>query len=281
MNYINTNLSLFRNKLGHLYEENETKALYYTILQKILNCNMTTLLIKGDELWGDAQQKQLLQITERLKDGEPLQYIMREAEFHGLTFTVNPNVLIPRPETEELVDWIIAECPNTTSILDIGTGSGCIAISLKKELPQTDVSAMDVSEMALETAKENMVKNNACVHFIHDDILNPKKDTNTFQVIVSNPPYIMQKEKSSMHKNVLEHEPHLALFVENEDPLLFYRKIAEYGQTHLGNEGLLFFEINALLGAETKEMLEQYGYKDITIRKDSNGKERMIRCKRR
>jgi release factor glutamine methyltransferase len=241
---------------------------------------MTTLLMKGDDLMTPEKESWFREIIDRLKAGEPIQYILGDCYFHGNRFFVSPDVLIPRPETEELVDWILKE-DAFHSLLDIGTGSGCIAISLKKERSSAEIYAMDISEKALSIAQKNALLNDAPIHFIHDSILSPRTSNQTYDIIVSNPPYILQKEKAAMHKNVLEHEPHLALFVDDEEPLLFYKKIAEYGIHHLTEQGLLFFEINALLGKETKEMLEEYGYHDVVIKTDINGKERMIRCRKK
>lgn len=273
-------LPIFRNLINNLYDERESKSLYYNILIKILDCDMTTLLMKGDDLMTPEKESWFREIIDRLKAGEPIQYILGDCYFHGNRFFVSPDVLIPRPETEELVDWILKE-DAFHSLLDIGTGSGCIAISLKKERSSAEIYAMDISEKALSIAKKNALLNDAPIHFIHDSILSPRTSNQTYDIIVSNPPYILQKEKAAMHKNVLEHEPHLALFVDDEEPLLFYKKIAEYGIHHLTEQGLLFFEINALLGKETKEMVEEYGYHDVVIKTDINGKERMIRCRKK
>lgn len=273
-------LPIFRNLINNLYDERESKSLYYDILMRILDCDMTTLLMKGDDLMTPEKESWFREIIDRLKAGEPIQYILGDCYFYGNRFFVSPDVLIPRPETEELVDWILKE-DAFHSLLDIGTGSGCIAISLKKERSSTEIYAMDISEKALSIAKKNALLNDAPIHFIHDSILSPRTSNQTYDIIVSNPPYILQKEKAAMHKNVLEHEPHLALFVDDEEPLLFYKKIAEYGIHHLTEQGLLFFEINALLGKETKEMLEEYGYHDVVIKTDINGKERMIRCRKK
>lgn len=223
-----------------------------------------------------------LQVLHRLKTGEPLQYVIGDTVFYGLTFKVSSAVLIPRPETEELVDWIIQRCtsdqftpPGNGSILDIGTGSGCIAISLKKHLPNFSVSAIDVSKSALAVARGNALLNDAEVNFIHADILD-YKSTEKYDVIVSNPPYITRQEQQAMHKNVLENEPHLALFVSDERPLIFYEAIAEFALGNLNENGLLCFEINEHLGKQTVEMLVDKSFVNITLRKDMQGKDRMI-----
>ena len=221
-------------------------------------------------------------ILNRLKKKEPIQYILGEGEFHGLTFEVNSNVLIPRPETAELVDWICDDFfDKGGSFLDIGTGSGCIAITLKYLNAQFDANATDISPLALNTAMRNAKRLCADVSFIIDDILHPQTEFDPLDFIVSNPPYITEAEKSSMRENVLGYEPHSALFVEGDDPLLFYRAIADYGLTHLKNNGSLYFEINEQFGKEIQQMLEDYGYKEIVVREDMEGKDRMVRCKKR
>jgi release factor glutamine methyltransferase len=230
-----------------------------------------------------------------LKKEKPIQYILGETEFYGLPFLVNVNTLIPRPETEELVEWIIKstnyEIQSTKlRILDIGTGSGCIAISLAKNIPNAEVSAIDVSEKALATAKKNAEINKIVVNFINVDILKindlAELPTSNFQlptqfdIIVSNPPYVRNLEKAEIKPNVLEYEPHLALFVEDTDALLFYRKIANLAKENLSENGQLFFEINQYLGKETVELLEDLGFKNIELKKDIYGNDRMIRSTR-
>jgi release factor glutamine methyltransferase len=234
-------------------------------------------------------------VLSELKKEKPIQYILGETEFYGLPFLVNENTLIPRPETEELVEWIIKstkyEIQSTKlRILDIGTGSGCIAISLAKNFPNAEVSAIDVSEKALATAKKNAEINKVEVDFINVDILKindlVELPTSNFQlptqfdIIVSNPPYVRNLEKAEIKSNVLEYEPHLALFVEDTDALLFYRKIAQLAQQNLSENGKLFFEINQYLGKETVELLEDLGFKNIELKKDIYGNDRMIRSTR-
>lgn len=280
------NLNYFKTTLHPLYNAQEARNLYYEVLTTLLKCDMTTLLLKGDDMLTEKLLVEFQNITQQLSSGKPIQHIFGETIFHGNRFLVNPNVLIPRPETEELVDWIIADNDGKKkekrSLLDIGTGSGCIAISLKKALNDTDVFALDISEKALETAKKNADLNQTEICFIHDDILHPKNIPDGWAVdtIVSNPPYIRMMEKSTMHQNVLEHDPHIALFVSDEDPLVFYREIARFGQIHLNKGGFLYFEINEDLSDETRRELEKFGYQKIIIKKDVNGKDRMIRCEK-
>ncbi len=208
---------------------------------------------------------------------------MGETEFYGLPFYVNENTLIPRPETEELVEWIIKDCyvprndARTIRILDIGTGSGCIAISLAKNIPNAEVFALDVSEKTLTIAKKNAVRNGVNVTFLHQSVLEIEDLGQQFDIIVSNPPYVRHLEKAEINKNVLEYEPHLALFVEDNDALLFYRKITELAQKNLPENGQLYFEINQYLGKEMLELLEKYHFKNIELRKDIYGNDRMIK----
>jgi release factor glutamine methyltransferase len=229
-----------------------------------------------------------------LLNQKPIQYIIGATEFYGLPFLVNENTLIPRPETEELVEWIVAESRNSATgslkILDIGTGSGCIAISLAKNLPNAEVFAVDVSEKALAVAKKNADTNKVKVNFIQADILKindlVELPTSNFQlpthfdIIVSNPPYVRHLEKAEIKPNVLEYEPHLALFVEDTDALLFYRKIAELANENLAEKGKLFFEINQYLGKETLQLLEKFGFNSTELKKDIYGNDRMTRSEK-
>lgn len=217
---------------------------------------------------------------DRLKAHEPIQYIIGDTEFHGLTFKVSPSVLIPRPETEELVAWIIDEhkTKQQISILDIGTGSGCIAITLAKHLPNTKVYALDVSLNALSLAKENALINDVRVEFIEADILDWDFGDLKFDVIVSNPPYVRELEKEDMSVNVLDHEPHLALFVKDDDALLFYRTITEVANKILKPNGQLYFEINESLGKDTNDLLSDSGFSNVELKKDIFEKDRMIKA---
>jgi release factor glutamine methyltransferase len=221
-------------------------------------------------------------ILARLKKSEPLQYVLGWTEFYGIPFVVDSRVLIPRPETEELVDWIAGDNDSgQIRLLDIGTGSGCIAVSLAKLLPQALVEAWDVSPDALAVACHNAKENGVYVLFREVDVLVQQvADVNQkFNILVSNPPYVMNSEKKQMHGNVLDHEPHLALFVEDSDPLLFYRRIAELGTSLLVVGGTLYFEINAAKGHDMVEMLQKMGYVDVRLKQDLSGKDRMIRAK--
>jgi release factor glutamine methyltransferase len=229
---------------------------------------------------------QLLQwetVLAQLKSEKPIQYILGETEFYGLSFLVNENTLIPRPETEELVDWIIESQKlkvksQKLKILDIGTGSGCIAISIAKNLANADVFALDVSDSALQIAQKNAQRNNVNVIFLQQSILETNDLGTTFDIIVSNPPYVRNLEKIEIKKNVLDYEPHLALFVEDTDALLFYRKISDLALKNLSKSGELFFEINQYLGKEMTNLLKEKGYSNIELRKDIYGNDRMIKA---
>ncbi|QIE60704.1 peptide chain release factor N(5)-glutamine methyltransferase [Rasiella rasia] len=226
-------------------------------------------------------ETKFLDAMKRLQNYEPIQYIIGDTEFFGLPFKVTPATLIPRPETEELVQWILSDFENVApSILDIGTGSGCIAISLAKNLENAAVSAVDISEEALHIAKQNALDNEVSVNFYQADILALNTLPHTYDCIVSNPPYVRALEKEFMQPNVLKHEPESALFVSNDNPLVFYTKIARLAEAHLSVNGTLYFEINEYLGKEMQDMLKAEGFAEIELRKDIFGKDRMLRCKR-
>ncbi|MGL5226717.1 MAG: peptide chain release factor N(5)-glutamine methyltransferase [Bacteroidales bacterium] len=266
-----------KTELGDIYPENETDAITLRILRTLFNIDRVQLILNKDRIFSAEEREALERIIIRLKNNEPIQYILGEEEFFGRKFKVAPGVLIPRSETEELVELIINENPANVQILDIGTGSGCIAITLKLEMPQSNVSGWDISTDALEIAISNSNKLNAKINFVHQDVLAP--DTHSSEkvdIIVSNPPYVMDSEKLTMHSNVLEFEPHTALFVSDEDPLLFYRRIAELGLEKLNKPGKLYFEINSLLGEETACLLKDLGYSNVRLIKDLYGRDRIV-----
>ena len=268
-----------RDELGALYSQGECDALIRIIALDLLKIGNTTFFLRDEITLDETQQKMLHNAIERLKRAEPIQYIIGETEFCDLTFKVNPSVLIPRPETGELVRWIVEENKNKeNTILDIGTGSGCIAISLAKMIPSAAVTAWDISHDAIITAESNNKFNGTKVTFIEQDIFAPSNNNEQYDIIVSNPPYIKEAEKENMESNVLNWEPHIALFVPNNDPLLFYRQIALKGTQLLKNGGRLYFEINREHGEETCNMLTQYGYTAIELRKDFADNYRMIRA---
>ena len=273
----------FTTALSSLYDKEEADSFFYLVLEKLHQLKRVDLVLQPELHFTDKEILVWNTILEKLKLEIPIQYILGSTDFYGLEFKVNENVLIPRPETEELVDWIVlnhkkSEISNQLKIVDIGTGSGCIAISLAKNIANTVVFALDVSEKALATAKINAHKNATAVTFIQEDILKTNDLKIAFDIIVSNPPYVRNLEKAEIKKNVLENEPHLALFVDDNDALLFYRKIAELAQTNLAPNGALYFEINQYLGKETVALLEKMSFKNIELRKDIYGNDRMIRC---
>ena len=267
-------------RLVPVYGEGEAQAIARLIYEVRYGLTLSDLLMGRDS---NVPQDELEQIAIRLERQEPVQYILGQAEFCGRTFMVNKHVLIPRPETEELCQWIIAA--DAAHILDIGTGSGCIAITLALDIPNSQVTAWDISADALAVARENARHHNVHVSFEQVDALHLTSDichqtSVVFDLIVSNPPYICNKERVAMETNVLEHEPHTALFVPDDDPLLFYRAIAQYGQTALKEGGWLYFEINPLYAEALREMFSKMSYQDIEIKEDQYGKQRMIRAKR-
>ena len=261
------------------YPMGEATALTRIIAIEILGISQTAYLLKDDVTLNAEQEAMLFNAIERLKKYEPIQYIQGYCDFCGLRFKVTPATLIPRPETSELVEWIAADNKGkTVNILDIGTGSGCIAVSLANRLPQSKVTAWDISPEALAVATENSKANGCTVLFEQVDILSHEPTEAQFDIIVSNPPYIKENEKSAMHNNVLDWEPHTALFVPDSDPLLFYRTIANNGLTLLKPGGTLYFEINRAHGTETMKMLADYGYTNIELRKDFADNDRMIKA---
>jgi release factor glutamine methyltransferase len=268
-----------KNSLSSIYDKREIQSFIYIIFEYVLNyAKIDTVINKNKEIAEDKCEK-IYSILERLKKEEPIQYILGETEFYDLTFNVNESTLIPRGETEELVQLVINENRDKKiSILDIGTGSGCIAISIAKNLPLAKVSALDISEKAIETAKTNAERNEVEVNFFLEDILNRKHTHEKYDLIVSNPPYICNSEKTLMQTNVLDYEPHTALFVDDNNPLIFYKEIALFAKENLSDNGLLYFEINEALAKEMKEMLENYSYKNVKIIKDINDRDRIVKA---
>ena len=273
--------------LTKVYDEGEAKAIARMTYEERFGLTLSDIYLGKDTQLSADNQTELEEIAKRLLQGEPIQYVLGQADFCGRTFLVNKHVLIPRPETEELCQWITSQgvCP-PVRLLDIGTGSGCIAITLAAEMPQAEVTAWDISAEALEVARENARRNNVHVSFEQVDVLNisltshPSPLTSEYDLIISNPPYICNKERASMETNVLEHDPHTALFVPDDDPLLFYRAIAQYGQTALKDGGWLYFEINPLYAQDICDMLCAMRYCRIEIKEDQYGKQRMIKAQR-
>ena len=276
----------FFDSLKNVQDEQEIESFFFILTEYLHNLKRVDVALNPNFELSDEEVEKWNIILVELQQEKPIQYITGEAWFYGLRFEVNENTLIPRPETEELVEFILKETSNfqlpasSLNILDIGTGTGCIPISLKVNLPQANVSAIDISEKALEVAKRNAASNKAEINFIQANILEVLDLNQNFDIIVSNPPYVRNLEKQEIKKNVLDYEPHLALFVEDTDALLFYRKIAQLALKNLSPNGLLFFEINQYLGKETVELLENLGFKNIELKKDIYGNDRMIKCTR-
>ena len=285
----------FFDALKNIQDEQEIESFFFILTEYLHNLKRIDVALNPDFEISDAAIEKWNAILAQLQQEKPIQYITREAWFYGLRFEVNENTLIPRPETEELVEWIIESQKSKVKsqkfeILDIGTGTGCIPISLKANLPHVNVSAIDVSEKALEVARRNAVSNKVEINFIQTNILEVEDLSQlqtpnfqlptSFDIIVSNPPYVRNLEKEEIKKNVLDYEPHLALFVEDTDALLFYRKIAQLALKNLAPNGLLFFEINQYLGKETVELLKNLGLKNIELKKDIYGNDRMVKSTR-
>jgi release factor glutamine methyltransferase len=274
-------------ELSNVYDAGELKNIIDLVLEKITGLSRPEQVKNKIPYLTCTQLEDIDSITGRLKKNEPVQYVLGEAWFAGMKFKVNKNVLIPRPETEELVDWVIKEIKvqfsmfnAQCSIIDIGTGSGCIAIALKKKLPSADITAIDVCSEALFTATENAIAHSAEVNFLLHDFLDEEKwnELGTFDIIVSNPPYVRQSEIGSMQERVTSFEPPLALFVPDNDALLFYRKLSGFALKHLNRGGSLFVEINEASGNEVVELFQSAGFSDIQLKKDMQGKNRMVRA---
>lgn len=272
----------FAKELSPIYDEHEIDSFFYILLEAFHQMKRVDLAMNQNFELDTMQLLQWETVLSQLLEQRPIQYILGETEFFGLPFYVTEDTLIPRPETEELVDWIIEKSKSKDQksklkILDIGTGTGCIAISLAKNLPNADVYALDVSSKALEIATKNAKRNNVNITFLNQSILETDDLNQQFDIIVSNPPYVRNLEKHEIKKNVLDFEPHLALFVEDDDALLFYRKITQLAQKNLTSDGELYFEINQYLGKEMITLLENHKFSNIELRKDIYGNDRMLR----
>lgn len=279
---------IFHKELDTIHGVNEVDSFFYILIKHYFNLERIVLVLEPDFTLNKSEEHPLFEALSRLENEEPIQHIIGETEFLGLPYKVNKHTLIPRPETEELVELII----NTVSsraversirIIDIGTGTGCIAISLAKNLKNAEVIAVDVSDEALKVAQENAELNKVKVSFIQDDILKPRhaelvSSYPRFDIIVSNPPYVRELEKKDIKNNVLDYEPHLALFVSDENPLQFYKVITEFAVNNLTKNGMLFFEINQYLGEQMKQLLEEYSFKNIELLNDIFGNDRIIKA---
>ena len=275
----------FNEALSAIYPKTEIDSFFFILMEEKLKLQRIDTVLKPDFLITEKNLIDLKTIVKRLQKEEPIQYIIGTTEFYGLPFLVDKNTLIPRTETEELVTWVLDEIKVLTnnkitelSILDIGTGTGCIPISLAKNLTSLNIFAIDISPEALLIAKQNAILNKVIIEFIELDILCAKSLPQEYDVIISNPPYVRELEKEGIKNNVLENEPHLALFVADENPLIFYNKIADLAKQQLSENGMLFFEINQYLGKETLNMLVKKGFKNIQLKKDLFGNDRMIKC---
>ncbi len=289
------NFSTLWHRLSPTYTASEAQAIIRLVLEDLYGLSLTDIAMGAVADLPNDEQERLKGIAKRLGDGEPVQYVLGKAWFRGRQFGVAPGVLIPRPETEELCQAIVDDWRQNgeshddkpLAVLDIGTGSGCIAISLALDMPHANVSAIDISDQALRIASTNAKRLHANVSFHKQDILQAakmptsKEKQGEWDVIVSNPPYITEKEKADMEPNVLDHEPSLALFVPDDDPLRFYRAIATYASTTLSHDGRLYFEINPLFADDMTDMLTRKGFDDVTIVNDQFGKRRFIKCKKK
>jgi len=284
---LNAARTVLTTELKNVYEIAELRNIIELVIERITNMSRAEQVKNKVPYLTCTQLENLDVITERLKKNEPVQYVLGEAWFAGMKFKVNKNVLIPRPETEELVDWVVKESQKSNpesfrdksqNIIDIGTGSGCIPIALKKKLPQATLSAIDVCSETLFTATENAIELNTDVNFLLLDFLDEEKwkELGQYNIIVSNPPYVKQSEINTMHERVKEFEPHLALFVPDNDPLLFYKKLSDFSMKHLIAGGKLFVEINEALGEGVSSLFRSAGFVNIELKKDMQGKDRMV-----
>ena len=270
----------FSKQLSEKYPKTEIDTFFFILVEEYLDLQRIDTVLKPEFLITTNKLSLLNLALQRLQNEEPIQYILGKTEFYGFSFLVNKNTLIPRPETEELVETIL-EGANTfkaLQILDIGTGSGCIPISLAKKLPKATIFAIDVSKEALAIAKQNASRNNVAINFLQEDILKAEILAQKFDIIVSNPPYVRALEKVAIKNNVLANEPHIALFVEDNNPLIFYDKIANLAKKYLRKNGMLYFEINEYLGKEMIDLLVLKGFKDIQLKKDLFGKDRILKA---
>lgn len=272
----------FQQKLATLYDAKEIQSIFAIIAEEA-GFSTTALILQADEPLTEEKIQYFNNCLQKLELSEPVQYVRGKTDFYDLQFTVTPAVLIPRPETEELVQLIINENANFHgNLIDLGTGSGCIAISLASNFPTAQITAMDISSAALEVAKQNAQNNNVNIKFIHADMQKDDclQDNQQFDIIVSNPPYVCNAEKKDMRANVLQHEPHLALFVDDDNyPLQFYKAIAQFATKHLKENGTIYCEINETLGKETAELFQSYGFKNSQVIQDLFGKDRIVKAK--
>jgi release factor glutamine methyltransferase len=276
-------IPLFTNRLTHIYEKAEANNIVIQLLQRVTQLSRARLLADGEATLTGTQEQEMEQCMARILQHEPIQYVLGNVDFHGVSLKVDHRVLIPRPETEELVEWVLQDLLCTHCIiLDCCTGSGCIAIALAKQLPEATLQACDLSLDALDVARENAVRNQVAVHFFEADVLSPQFPAKIppMDIIVSNPPYVLKQEAATMHANVLNFEPHQALFVSDDDPLIFYKAIAHTALHKLSPKGKLFFEINSIFGHEVVRMLKFVGFSNVQLKYDLSGNARMVSAQR-
>ena len=270
----------FRKKLTPLYDVREADNLFYWVCEDHFGISKFELRSQDPRLT-ESELLWVRSTVQRLEKGEPIQYILGQTTFYNCSIQVNEHVLIPRPETEELVDWVLNENRKQAEVLDIGTGSGCMPIALKKARPEWGLTGLDISSEALKLAQKSADLNEVEVNWLERNILEAfPEEFKRYDIIISNPPYVLESDKTQMHENVLDFEPHIALFVADSDPLLFYRKIASLAKQILFPNGVLFFEIHENYGAQTKSMMQEFGFANVEIRQDLQGKARMVRGER-
>ena len=264
------------------YPSSERQVFFHMVCEAYLQLQPHQIVLNYEKEISEVEYKRFNEAMNRLKNHEPIQYVLECAYFFGLEFLVTPAVLIPRPETEELVAWILEHFSkiDALKILDLGTGSGCISIALAKNLPSAQVFALDISTEALEIARFNAKKNNVEINFISSNMLE-WKSIQQFDIIVSNPPYVLEKEQKQMKDNVLKHEPHLALFVDNASPLVFYKALRKIAQKNLSQNGLCFAELNEAFGVETKALFDEVSFQNVILKKDTFGKIRMLKAQKK
>ena len=264
------------------YPSSERQVFFHMVCEAYLQLQPHQIVLNYEKEISEVEYKRFNEAMNRLKNREPIQYILERAYFFGLEFLVTPAVLIPRPETEELVAWILEHFSkiDALKILDLGTGSGCISIALAKNLPSAQVFALDISTEALEIARFNAKKNNVEINFISSNMLE-SKSIQQYDIIVSKPPYVLEKEQKQMKDNVLKHEPHLALFVDNASPLVFYKALRKFAQKNLSQNGLCFAELNEAFGVETKALFDEVSFQNVILKKDTFGKIRMLKAQKK
>lgn len=279
-NTLHAVIRFFKIELANYFTDNEINSMLYIVLEKIIGLNKKDVLLGIEKRFSESELLKIIYVVKDLKKNKPLAYILGVWEFYGLPFKVNEYTLIPRPETEELVQLVINETTScNVSILDIGTGSGCIAIALKKHIKGANISAFDISKEALKTAEQNAILNDVEINFREIDILKTTQEIREkYDIIVSNPPYIPKTDMLEMEKNVVDFEPHLALFVEDNNPLIFYQTIANFAKQQLNKNGRLYVEIHEKLGNEVVLLFKNTGFTGVEIVKDINGKERIVKC---